>query len=111
MFVTGLLHTASTCRKNTQLESELNEARQRLSSAMVGSIALTSPEESLRQLQEENQQLKQQLSRSMTSLISSSKVSRFVSRLTVYSLSTCPLIHAGGYYGINKISQFEVSLI
>jgi DNA-binding FadR family transcriptional regulator len=66
------------------MESELSEARQRLSSVMMGSIALTSPEESLRQLQEENQLLKQQLSRSMTSLISSAKVRFF---LEIYPVS------------------------
>jgi hypothetical protein len=45
---------------------------------MLGSIALTSPEDSLRQLQEENQLLKQQLSQSMTSLISTAKVCHFI---------------------------------
>jgi hypothetical protein len=65
-------------RKNTQLESELNEVRQRLANGMLGSIALTSPEDSLRQLQEENLLLKQQLSQSMTSLISTAKVCHFI---------------------------------
>ena len=43
---------------------------------MMTSIATMEPTESLKQLQEENMLLKQQLSRSMTSLISTGKVNQ-----------------------------------
>merc|ERR1719431_2477743 len=62
---------AEVQRKNAQLDSELREANQKL----MTSIATMEPTESLKQLQEENMMLKQQLSRSMTSLISTGKVS------------------------------------
>ena len=64
------------CRKNAQLDSELREANQKLKMNMMTSIATMEPTESLKQLQEENMLLKQQLSRSMTSLISTGKVNQ-----------------------------------
>eukprot|EP00092_Neocalanus_flemingeri_P034467 GFUD01037478.1.p1 GENE.GFUD01037478.1~~GFUD01037478.1.p1 ORF type:complete len:1402 (+),score=479.73 GFUD01037478.1:84-4289(+) len=66
---------AEVQRKNAQLDSELREANQKLKMNMMCSIATMEPAESLKQLQEENMMLKQQLSRSMTSLISTGKVS------------------------------------
>jgi len=66
---------AEVQRKNAQLESELREANQKLKMNMMTSIATMEPAESLKQLQEENMMLKQQLSRSMTSLITTGKVS------------------------------------
>jgi len=66
---------AEVQRKNAQLDSELREANQKLKMNMMSSIAPMEPPESLKQLQEENIMLKQQLSRSMTSLISTGKVS------------------------------------
>ena len=57
------------------MDSELREANQKLKMNMMSSIATMDPAESLKQLQEENMMLKQQLSRSMTSLISTGKVS------------------------------------
>lgn len=66
---------AEVQRKNAQLDSELREANQKLKMSMMTSIATMEPTESLKQLQEENMMLKQQLSRSMTSLISTGKVS------------------------------------
>lgn len=66
---------AEVQRKNAQLDSELREANQKLKMNMMTSIATMEPTESLKQLQEENMLLKQQLSRSMTSLISTGKVS------------------------------------
>merc|ERR1711915_78615 len=66
---------AEVQRKNAQLESELLEAKQKLQTNMMSSIATMEPAESLKQLQEENLMLKQQLSRSMTSLVSTGKVS------------------------------------
>ena len=69
---------AEVQRKNAQLDSELREANQKISSQMVTSFAAVSdPAESSRQLQtlqEENFALKQQLSKSVTSLISHGKV-------------------------------------
>ena len=69
---------AEVQRKNAQLDSELREANQKISSQMVTSFAAVSdPAESCRQLQtlqEENFALKQQLSKSVTSLISHGKV-------------------------------------
>ena len=61
-------------RKNAQLESELREANQKLANSMLCSIAVET-DESLKQLQEENRQLRDQLTRSMTSLITTGKVS------------------------------------
>lgn len=66
---------AEVQRKNAQLESELLEAKQKLHTNMMSSIATMEPTESFKQLQEENLMLKQQLSRSMTSLVSTGKVS------------------------------------
>jgi len=70
---------ADVQRKNAQLESEMKEAQQKLTNQMACSIAAVhDPLESQRQLQtlqEENLMLKQQLSKSMTSLISNGKVS------------------------------------
>jgi len=65
---------AQVARKNAQLESELKDANQKLSNNMFASIAVEA-EGSLKQLQEENKLLRDQLSRSMTSLISTGKVS------------------------------------
>ena len=61
-------------RKNAQLESELRDANQKLANSMLCSIAVET-DESLKQLQEENRQLRDQLTRSMTSLINTGKVS------------------------------------
>merc|ERR1711915_154598 len=70
---------ADVQRKNAQLESEMKEAQQKLTNQMACSIAAVhDPLESQRQLQtlqEENLMLKQQLSKSVTSLISHGKVS------------------------------------
>ena len=69
---------AEVQRKNAQLDSELREANQKIQSQMVTSFApVNDPAESSKQLQtlqEENFALKQQLSKSVTSLISHGKV-------------------------------------
>merc|ERR1712107_426829 len=69
---------AEVMRKNAQLESEVKEAQQRAARNMTTSFAPvpeTDTNELYRQLQEENSQLRAQLTRSMTSLISTGKVS------------------------------------
>ena len=59
-------------RKNAQLESELREAEQRMTNSMSCSIAPVR-EDTVRQLQQENKQLKDQLSKSMTTAINNDK--------------------------------------
>jgi len=64
---------AQVSRRNAQLESELREANQKLSNNMIASFAVDTTD--LKQLQEENKQLRDQLTKSMTSIITSDKVS------------------------------------
>jgi len=69
---------AEVMRKNAQLESEVKEAQQRAARNMVTSFAAVTESETselYRQLQEENSQLRAQLTKSMTSLINTGKVS------------------------------------
>jgi len=70
---------AEVMRKNAQLESEVKEAQQRAARNMVTSFAPVTESDTnselYRQLQEENSQLRAQLTKSMTSLISTGKVS------------------------------------
>merc|ERR1719239_1853895 len=69
---------AEVMRKNAQLESEVKEAQQRAARNMVTSFAPVTESETselYRQLQEENSQLRAQLTKSMTSLINTGKVS------------------------------------
>jgi len=61
-------------QQKQELEIELDEAKQQLSSNMLASIRVDSLE-NIRQLQEENRILRDQLTRSMNSLISNGKVS------------------------------------
>jgi len=68
------LQLGEVSRKNAQLESELREAEQRMTSSMSCSIAPVR-EDTVRQLQQENKQLKDQLSKSMTTAINNDKVS------------------------------------
>lgn len=69
---------AELSRRNTQLDDELQEARQKLEQAMASSVmALGSAgqDQDVMRLQKENAQLKEQLTKSMMALVSSGKVS------------------------------------
>ena len=66
---------AQVQRKNTQLESELSEAQQKLKAGMSCSVMPVEAGESVKQLQEENVKLRQELTRSASSLISCGRVS------------------------------------
>ena len=66
---------AQVQRKNTQLESELSEAQQKLKVQMTSSVMPVEARESVRMLQEENTKLKQELTRSASSLILGGRVS------------------------------------
>ena len=66
---------AEVQRNNAQLESELSEAQNKLKQQMTASVMPVEPSESVKQLQEENLRLRQELSRSASSLISGGRVS------------------------------------
>ena len=66
---------AEVQRNNAQLESELSEAQNKLKQQMTCSVMPVEASESVKQLQEENLKLKQELSRSASSLISGGRVS------------------------------------
>ena len=66
---------AEVQRNNAQLESELSEAQNKLKQQMTCSVMPLEASESMKQLQEENLKLKQELSRSASSLISGGRVS------------------------------------
>ena len=66
---------AQVQRKNTQLESELSEAQQKLKAGMSCSVMPVEAGESVKQLQEENVKLRQELTRSASSLVSCGRVS------------------------------------
>ena len=66
---------AEVQRTNAQLESELSEAQNKLKQQMTCSVMPVEASESVKQLQEENQKLKQELSRSASSLVSGGRVS------------------------------------
>ena len=67
---------AVVMRKNAQLESEVKEAQQRAARNMVTSFAPVTELDGaeLSRLQQENDQLRAQLTKSMTSLITTGKV-------------------------------------
>merc|ERR1719219_386997 len=66
---------AEVQRNNAQLESELSEAQNKLKQQMTCSVIPVEASESVRMLQEENTKLKQELTRSASSLISGGRVS------------------------------------
>ena len=62
-------------QKNTQLEAELKEAKQKLDQVMASSVmTLNNQDPDLQRLQKENAHLKEQLTKSMMVLVSSGKV-------------------------------------